>query len=104
MIERDVEHGAGRLVEIEAGEFGIAHDADNAVAAVVFGKIDPEVLADRVFLVAEETFDKGLIDDGDVSGILRILRGEVPATHERNLEVLEVIGGDAVPGRASILA
>jgi len=100
--ERNVEHGTGGLVEFEAGELGVADDADDAEIGGVFGHVETEVLLDGIFIGFEETLDESFVDEGDGSGGFIVGVGEVTATDELHAEILEILGADAVPRSAAL--
>ena len=64
--ERHVEHRPRRLIELESGELGVAHDADDAERADVLRQVEAEVLTERILVALEEALHERLVDDRDV--------------------------------------
>ena len=75
----NVEHRTSGLAESEARELGVAHDADDAEGAGEFGEVETEMLIDGIFIALEESFDEGLVHDGDRGGGFVIGFGEMAA-------------------------
>ncbi len=102
--ERHVEHRTRRSAQLEAGEFGVAHDADDAERVGHIGQVETEVVAERLLVALEEALHERFIHDRDVFRGLVVRRREGAPANDRHAEVLQVIGAHAIPGCASALA
>ena len=95
--QRHVEHRPRRLVEREAGELRVAHDADDAKGADVLRQVEAEVLLERIFVALEKPFYECVIDHGYRRGRLVVGRGERAAADHRHAEIRQIVGAHPIP-------
>ena len=102
--ERNEEHRTHRALELKRREPGVAHHAHDAEGIDVLRQVQPEVLVERIFLGLEKALHERLVYHGHVLGGLVVGLGEVAAAYQLDAQVLQVVGANAVPRRACLLA
>ena len=70
----------------------------------VLRQVEAEALVERIFAVLEESANERFVHDRHMLGRLVVGLGEMTAARELDPEKLEVVGADAIPRRASLLA
>jgi hypothetical protein len=71
--------------------------ANNPECAHVFGQIQAEVLAYRVFIALEEALYKRLVHNSHGRGGLVVGRGEGASAQDGNAKVLKIVCAHPVP-------
>jgi hypothetical protein len=66
--QRHIEHRTRRSVQAPACKLRVAHHADDAKRADIFGQVQPELLGERIFVALEKALDERLVDDRDRCG------------------------------------
>jgi hypothetical protein len=74
------------------------------VGTDVLGQVEAEVLVERILVALEEALDERLVDDRDILAVVVVGAVEVPASHQSDPQVLEIVRADPIPGRAGLLS